>query len=48
MHHFDPTLLVLLVTFCLLGFVVIPLIAKLVGCRGCEIRQDCPWMSRGR
>lgn len=45
-HHFDPTLLVLLVTFCLLGFVLIPLIAKLVGCRGCEIRQDCPWMSR--
>ncbi len=36
----------LFAAFCLLGFVAIPLIAKLVGCRGCEIRDQCPWMSR--
>ena len=46
-RHFDPTLLALLIAFCLLGFILIPLIAKLVGCRGCEIRNECPWMSRG-
>lgn len=38
--------IVLFVAFCLLGFVAIPFIAKLVGCRGCEIRDQCPWMSR--
>jgi len=33
------------VIFSLIGFVVIPVISKLVGCKNCEVREDCPWMA---
>ncbi|HUX58932.1 MAG TPA: hypothetical protein VMV47_08125 [Bacteroidales bacterium] len=36
--------LILTIAFSLIGFVVIPLISKLVGCKNCEIKEDCPWM----
>jgi len=39
-------LMVLLGVFCLVGFVAIPLISLLVGCRACEIKDQCPWMGR--
>lgn len=35
----------LLAVFCVIGFLVVPLISKYVGCRGCELRDQCPWMS---
>jgi hypothetical protein len=38
-------LLILTLAFCLIGFALIPLISKFVGCRNCEIRDDCPWIS---
>ena len=41
---FSGGTLVLFSTFCLVGFVAIPLIAKFVGCRNCDIKDDCPWM----
>jgi hypothetical protein len=34
-----------LVAFCLVAFAVIPAISRLVGCKGCEIRDECPWMT---
>jgi len=37
--------LVLFVSFCIVGFVLIPAISRLVGCKSCEIKHDCPWMS---
>lgn len=42
----DPTLLVLglFISFCLIGFVAIPAISKFIGCKGCEIKDQCPWM----
>ena len=43
--EFSMGRLVLLSVFCFVGFVAIPLIAKLVGCRNCEIKKDCPWMT---
>ncbi len=39
------SLVVILVAFCLIAFAAIPLISKLVGCRGCAIRDQCPWMT---
>lgn len=42
----DLTVLGVLVAFCIVGFVLIPAIAKLVGCRGCEMKDQCPWMGR--
>ncbi len=38
-------LLILTFAFCLIGFALIPLISRFVGCKNCEIRDDCPWMS---
>lgn len=42
----DPTPAVawLLAAFCVVGFALIPAISKFVGCRGCEIKDQCPWM----
>lgn len=42
----DPSkkLLFLTILFVLIGFVLIPVISKLVGCKNCEIKEDCPWM----
>ncbi len=44
---FSVPLLILVVAFAVDGFAVIPLISKLVGCKNCEIRAECPWMERG-
>ena len=43
--RFSTGSLVLLCAFCFVGFVAIPLIAKLVGCRNCGLKNDCPWMA---
>jgi len=39
------SILATLVAFCLIAFAAIPMISKLVGCKGCEIRDECPWMT---
>ena len=41
---YTKEILVLTISFVLIGFVIIPVISKLVGCKNCEIREDCPWM----
>jgi hypothetical protein len=43
--RFSNGLLILTISFSIIGFVVIPAISKLVGCKNCEIREDCPWMT---
>ena len=43
--NYSTGLLILSIAFCLVGFVIIPSISKLVGCRNCEIKEDCPWMT---
>jgi hypothetical protein len=42
--RYSTWVLILTIAFCLIGFVLIPLISKLVGCKNCEIKDDCPWM----
>jgi hypothetical protein len=42
---YTKEILVLSIFFVLIGFVIIPLISKFVGCKNCEIREDCPWMT---
>ena len=44
---FSWSLLGLFLAFCIIGFVAIPVIAKLIGCKGCEMKDQCPWMARG-
>jgi hypothetical protein len=40
--------LVLMLLFSVIGFGIIPLISKLVGCKSCKIKEDCPWMTMNR
>jgi hypothetical protein len=35
----------LFIAFAAVGYILIPAISKFVGCKGCELRKDCPWMS---
>ena len=42
---YTKEILVLTISFVLIGFVIIPVISKLVGCKNCEVKEDCPWMT---
>ncbi len=46
--RYSMEILVITILFALVGFVIIPLISKLVGCRNCEIKNECPWMAANR
>lgn len=43
--NYSKTILYLTISFVIIGFVIIPAISKLVGCKNCEIKEDCPWMA---
>jgi hypothetical protein len=43
--EFSWALCILFLSFCFVGFILIPGISKFVGCKSCEIKADCPWMS---
>lgn len=43
--RFEKEVLYYTIIFSITGFVVIPVISKLVGCKNCEIKDDCPWMT---
>jgi hypothetical protein len=38
-------ILVVFISFIVLGFLLIPAISKFVGCKGCTLKKECPWMS---
>ena len=42
---YTKEILLLTIFFTLIGFAVIPVVSKLVGCKNCEIKEDCPWMT---
>jgi hypothetical protein len=42
--RFSNDILVIFLAFCVIGFVLIPVISKFVGCKGCNIKDQCPWM----
>jgi hypothetical protein len=43
--RFSRDILVVFSAFILVGFVLIPAISRFVGCKGCNLRQQCPWMT---
>ncbi len=43
-RSFSWTLLVLLVVFALDAFVILPLVSRKHGCKGCPQKESCPWM----
>ncbi len=42
---YSVQVLALTILFSFIGFIIIPAISKLVGCKNCEIKKDCPWMT---
>jgi hypothetical protein len=44
--RYTNEILILTIAFSLIGFVIIPLISRFVGCKNCEIKEDCPWMKK--
>jgi len=42
---YTKEILIMTIFFVLIGFIIIPVVSKLVGCKNCEIREDCPWMT---
>ena len=45
--RFSGEILAIYSSFILVGFVLIPMISRFVGCKGCDLKQQCPWMSQG-
>lgn len=45
---YTKEILVLTISFVITGFVIIPVLSKLVGCKNCEIKEVCPWMTTNR
>ncbi|MBN2416018.1 hypothetical protein JXO52_09260 [bacterium] len=43
---YSRDLMLLTAVFSVTGFIIIPIISKAVGCRNCEIKDDCPWMQK--
>lgn len=43
--RFTKELLIQTIIFIIIGFIIIPLVSKLIGCKNCEINEDCPWMT---
>jgi len=46
--QYTTGVMILTILFSVIGFIIIPLISKLVGCRNCQIRDDCPWMTSAK
>jgi hypothetical protein len=43
--RFSRDILMIFAAFVIVGFVMIPAISRFVGCKGCELKEQCPWMS---
>jgi hypothetical protein len=46
LREFSVSRLWQFIVFCIIGFILIPLISKLVGCKNCSIKDECPWMTK--
>ena len=44
--QYTQHIFILTLAFSFIGFVVIPVISKYVGCKSCEIKDECPWMMK--
>lgn len=46
LNSYTQKVLILTIIFSLIGFVIIPVISKMVGCKNCAIKESCPWMQK--
>lgn len=45
-NSYTLNLLILFLSFNIIGYALIPIISKQVGCKDCDIKEDCPWMRK--
>jgi hypothetical protein len=45
--RFSREIVAIFVAFIIVGFIIIPTVSRFVGCKGCDLKQQCPWMSTG-
>jgi len=43
--RYSRDILITFVAFVIVGFILIPAISRFVGCKGCELKDQCPWMT---
>jgi hypothetical protein len=43
--RFSQAILILYLSFAAVGFILIPPISRLAGCKGCDLRKKCPWIT---
>ncbi len=43
--RFSKGALVIFAAFVVIAFILIPAISRLVGCKGCDLKNQCPWMA---
>ena len=43
--RFSESILIIFIAFVVFGFILIPAISRFVGCKGCELKTQCPWMT---
>ena len=43
--RYPRSILIVFSAFVIVGFILIPAISKLVGCKGCDLKDQCPWMT---
>lgn len=43
--RFSKGTLIIFIAFAVVAFVLIPAISRFVGCKGCELKDQCPWMT---
>ena len=43
-RDYNLTLLILVITFIINSFIILPLMARIYGCGHCPQKNDCPWM----
>jgi hypothetical protein len=43
--RYSRNILLIFAAFVIVGFVLIPLISRFVGCKNCELKDQCPWMT---
>lgn len=43
--RFSRDILLIFLAFIIVGFVLIPAISRFVGCKGCDLKEQCPWMT---
>jgi hypothetical protein len=43
-NRYSRDVLMIFVAFIIVSFLMIPAISRFVGCKGCNLKEQCPWM----